>query len=106
MSDDITIIFNRVHCLLERDDADSETAPDDLEHTLTDGYARALGLDGERLRIEERIRELAGSDEHMGEARILKARLALVDEELAQLRELLAALADSRAGQTRPLRTA
>ena len=106
MSDDITILFDRIRRLLERDDADSETATDDVEHTLTDGYARALGLDGERLRIEDRIRELAGSDEHMGEARILKARLALVDEELAQLRDLLAALADSRTSQTRPLRTA
>ncbi len=106
MSDDITILFDRIRRLLERDDADGETATDDVEHTLTDGYARALGLDGERLRIEQRIRELAGSDERMGEARILKARLALVDEELAQLRALLAALANACASQTRPLRTA
>ena len=84
----------------------AEAAADDLEHTLTDGYARALGLDGERMRIDGRIRELAGSDEHMGEVRILKARLALVEEELAQLRGLLDSLARSRSGQTRPLRTA
>ena len=43
--------------------------PDAIELTLTDGYARALALDGERLRTEERIRELAGSDAHVGEVR-------------------------------------
>jgi hypothetical protein len=64
----------------------------------------ARSLDGERLRIEGRIRELAGSDEHMGEVRLLKARLALVEEELVQLRGLLDTLASL--AQTRPLRTA
>ena len=53
-----------------------------VELTLTDGYARALVLDGERLRTEDRIRQLAGSDEHLGEVRILKARSALLEEEL------------------------
>lgn len=104
MSDGITILFDRIRLMLDSDDA--EAAADDVEHTLTDGYACALGLDGERLRIEERIRELAGIDEHMGEARILKARLALVEEELTQLRGLLETLARSRSGQTSPLRTA
>ena len=100
MSDDITILFDRIRRLLERADADSETATDDVEHTLTDGYARALGLDGERLRIEERIRELAGSDERMGGGQDPEGAPRVVDEELAQLRALLAALADSRASQT------
>ena len=96
MSDDITLLFDRIRLLLEPSDAEREDAADDVEHTLTDGYARALSLDGERLRMEERIRELAGSDEHMGEVRILKARLTLVEEELAQLRGLLGTLARTR----------
>jgi hypothetical protein len=92
MSDEITILFDRIRFLLDR----GEGTADVVEHTLTDGYARALALDGERLRAEERIRRLAGSDERTGEIRILKARLALVEEELTQLRSLLGTLAESR----------
>ncbi len=93
MSDDITVLFDRIRLLLERREAEREAAADTVEHTLTDGYARALALDGERLRTEQRIRELAGSGEHLGEVRILKARLSLLEEELAQLRGLLGTLA-------------
>ena len=32
-----------------------------LERTLTDGYAHALGLEAERLRLERRMSELAGA---------------------------------------------
>jgi hypothetical protein len=103
MSDDISILFDRIRGLLQ-EEADEPSDEDAVEHTLTDGYARALALDGERLRIEEGIRELAGSEEHTGDVRLLKARLALVEEELAQLRGLLGTLA--RRVQTRPLRTA
>jgi hypothetical protein len=95
VGDDIPILFDRIRLLLNGE----ETLPaeaDEVELTLTDGYARALALDGERLRTESRIRELAGSDEHVGEARILKARLALLEEELAQLRWLLGTLSQAR----------
>jgi hypothetical protein len=96
MSDDITILFDRIRVLLEEQPAAQEPDVDALEHTLTDGYARALVLDGERLRTEEEIRRLAGSDRHVGEVRILKARLALLQEELSQLRGLLGTLAGRR----------
>jgi len=95
VGDDIPILFDRIRLLLNG----GETLPseaDEVELTLTDGYARALALDGERLRTVSRIRELAGSDEHVGEARILKARLALLEEELAQLRWLLGTLSQAR----------
>ena len=91
MGDDVSILFERIRLLLDRQAV--EPGADAVEHTLTDGYARALTLDGERLRTEERIRSLAGSDEHVGEVRILKARLALLEEELGQLRGLLGTLA-------------
>jgi hypothetical protein len=94
MSDDISILFDRLRALLQEQAA--EEADADVEHTLTDGYARALALDGERLRAEEEIRRLAGSDAHVGEVRILKARMALLEEELAQLRGLLGTLAGRR----------
>ena len=94
--DDISILFDRIRVLLERQDAEQKAGADTVELTLTDGYARALALDGDRLRTEERIRELAGSDEHVGEVRILKARLALLEEELDQLRGLLGTLSKTR----------
>jgi hypothetical protein len=96
MSDDLSILFDRIRLLLDRDQPGRAAGPDVVEHTLTDGYARALALDGERLRAEERIRELAGSEEHVGEVRILKARAALLEEELAQLRGLLGSLSRAR----------
>jgi hypothetical protein len=96
MSDDITLLFDRIRVLLDRPEPEGEATADAVEHTLTDGYARALALDGERHRVEDRIRVLAGSDEHVGEVRILKARLALVEEELSQLRGLLGSLAETR----------
>jgi hypothetical protein len=93
MGDDVSILFERIRVLLDREAAELEEGTDAVEHTLTDGYARALALDGERLRTEDRIRSLAGSDERVGEVRILKARLALLEEELGQLRGLLGTLA-------------
>ena len=94
--DDISILFDRIRVLLERQGAERKAGAETVELTLTDGYARALALDGDRLRTEERIRELAGSDEHVGEVRILKARLALLEEELDQLRGLLGTLSKTR----------
>ena len=96
MSDDITILFDRIRLLLQQQPEEPEPDTDVLEHTLTDGYARALALDGERLRTEDEIQRLAGSDEHLGEVRILKARHALLEEELSQLRGLLGTLSGRR----------
>ena len=95
MGDDISILFDRIRLLLNGEEAPASER-DEVEVTLTDGYARALALDGERLRTEGRIRGLAGSDEHVGEVRVLKARLALLEEELAQLRGLLGTLSQAR----------
>ena len=94
--DDISILFDRIRVLLERQEAEQKAGADTVELTLTDGYARALALDGDRLRTEEGIREVAGSYEHVGEVRILKARLALLEEELDQLRGLLGTLSKAR----------
>ena len=65
-----------------------------VEHTLTSGYAYALGLEGERLRIEGRLRSLLRSGGRVppGEIAELTRRLAQAERELADVRALLSSL--------------
>ena len=69
-----------------------------VENTLTDGYAYALDLERERLRIERRLRELmrsggcAGAGARAEEAAELARLLAEADRELASVRALLSTL--------------
>src|SRR5438552_14765705 len=77
-----------------------------LERTLTDGYAQALALEGERIQLEKELTAVAtglGEGENDGAvARIadLSTRLRSTDTNLAELRVLLASLRD-RAGALR-----
>ena len=83
---------DRIRNLLEQGADPSLPMLTELEHTLTDGYAEALRLEGERLRLARRIGELAhGVDgrEQANELRDLAERLRGVDENLSSLRELL-----------------
>jgi hypothetical protein len=65
-----------------------------VEDTLTTGYAYALGLERNRLRMEKSLRALlraeTRADPH--EVETLAGRLAEADEELAGVRALLASL--------------
>jgi hypothetical protein len=65
-----------------------------VEHTLTTGYAYALGLEGQRLRLEKSLRALLHSETRPdpSELATLTGRLAEADEELAGVRALLASL--------------
>jgi hypothetical protein len=85
-------LADRIRSLLEQRADPSVPVLTELEHTLTDGYAEALRLEGERLRLERRIGELAhGVDgrEQADELRDLAERLRGADEDLSSLRELL-----------------
>lgn len=80
---------------------------DRIEDTLTEGYAHALALDAERLRLERRIGEVArDADGRNGsladELTALTGRLESVDGELVRLRTLLDPLRD----RARALRSA
>ena len=71
-----------------------------VERTLTDGYAHALVLEGERLQLERRIGAVTaqlGNGEGnglVGELSELSERLSRTDRALAELRSLLASLRD------------
>jgi hypothetical protein len=62
---------------------------EELEHTLTDGYAAALALEGECLRIGRRMRELSVGG---SESAQLRSRLRETEDELSRLRDLLSVL--------------
>jgi Mg2+ and Co2+ transporter CorA len=68
-----------------------------MEPIVTDGYARALELDAECLRIEQRIDELteetaSGQRAPRGELAALLRRLHEASRQSTELRELLAPL--------------
>jgi hypothetical protein len=90
---DLAPLLERISRLLKNRSADpGKPLVTEMEDTLTDGYARALQLEAERLRLERRIGELARSVDGPEEADDLKAlagRLRDVDVELEGLRNRL-----------------
>jgi hypothetical protein len=96
MGPDLASLFVRIRTLLDEGAADP-TVPllTEMEHTLTDGYAVALELEAERLRLERRIGELAHSVEGRREADELKElahRAQAVDDDVVRLRDALTLL--------------
>jgi hypothetical protein len=75
---------------------------DEIEDTLTAGYANALALDAERLRIERKIAAIAVQPEgpSADELATLSQRLTAADGDLALLRKLLSSLR-TRANEVR-----
>jgi hypothetical protein len=66
----------------------------DVEDTLTSGYAYALVLERDRLRIERQLRALVRSSERADQQELaaLSVRLDAADQELAGVRALLSTL--------------
>ncbi len=77
---------------------------DSVEDALTEGYAKALALEAERLRLERRLGEVArgATPDRTAEIRSLGTRLVDADGEIEQLRSLLGTLQ----GRARELRGA
>jgi len=71
---------------------------DSIERTLTDGYAHALSLEAERLRLERRMSELAGelhdgNQEQKAEELVkVSRRISSAGAEVERLRATLAQL--------------
>ena len=85
-------LADRIRSLLEQGVDPSVPMLTEMEHTLTDGYAEALRLEGERLRLERQIGELAhgvNGQRQADELRNLAQRLRGADEDLSSLRDLL-----------------
>ena len=94
---DVNPIFAEIEALL--DDA-KPRALDEIEDTLTTGYAAALALEADRWRIERRITELAAElggeadfELHRAEEMVeLAQRLSSADTDLIRLRDVLGSL--------------
>ena len=88
-------VLTEIRSLLDEPATRAPSARASVEKTLTDGYAHALALEGDRLRIERRLRELVrGSGGELGDAEVgaLTRALSETHHELASLRRLLAEL--------------
>src|SRR5918995_6692905 len=93
--DDLRPLIDRIRSLLDGRAADPGGTLTAVENTLTDGYAAALELEAERLRIARRMSELALTVERPDQAdelRGLAARLIETEASLAEIRGLLAEL--------------
>jgi hypothetical protein len=93
-------IIDRITRLLDEIEAGRHPGRAVIEETLTDGYAWALSLDGECVRLERRISdkavelsEEAGEDQAL-ELRALASLLQRRRNQLVELRDLLAVLRD------------
>ena len=86
-----------IHAPLEGDAPEARAR---VERTLTDGYAHALLLEGERRQLERRIGEVTARlgtgerDSLVGELSALSQKLSRTDRALAELRGVLASLRD------------
>ena len=90
------VLLDRIDALLE----DAVSAPEHekilrIERTLTDGYASALALEGERLRIEREIDGVTSAinngdpERRAEELTLLTRRRSKVDSDLTHLRNRL-----------------
>jgi hypothetical protein len=93
MADDATSLLDRIRALVVEE---TSGAPDGLlgriEHTLTDGYAQALALEGERLRLEKEIGAVVArlrQGDDVATLVALAGRRDAASRDLTRLRELL-----------------
>jgi hypothetical protein len=95
---DVNPIIAEIEAAL--DDVGAARALDEIEDTLTSGYATALAVEADRWRIERRITELAAElggeadfELHRAEEIVgLAQRLSSADADLIRLRDLLGLL--------------
>jgi hypothetical protein len=100
------MIHDEIRNLLDAPPAgDDAPSLDAIEHTLTSGYATALALEAERMRLRRKIEAAAaelgqGSTGGHSELTSLGQRLLVADGDITHLRRLLSSLR-SRADEVR-----
>ncbi len=97
MADDLDFLLERIRALIDAIDEGAHLPRNEVEPTLTEGYARALELDAECLRLEHRIdrltREVAAErDVPAGKLSGLLRRLHETEQRSLDLRAMLAPL--------------
>jgi chromosome segregation ATPase len=88
-------LLEKINALIDASTGDV----DEIEHTLTDGYAQAMSLEADRRRLQRRIAAIAAEIE-LGDvdakARELGALATRLETNEGDLRQLRARLADLR----------
>jgi hypothetical protein len=98
VADEMTILLQNIRALLDAPSGPAGPSLARLEHTLTDGYARALSIEAERMRLERRLASAAvelgqdGSEAAAAELARLGHELSTADGDLTLLRALLSSL--------------
>lgn len=97
MADDLDLLLERVRALIDAIDEGAHLPRHEVEPIVTEGYARALALDAECLRLEHRIdgltREVAdGREVPAGKLSGLLRRLHETEQRSEDLRAMLAPL--------------
>jgi hypothetical protein len=95
MRKDIAPLLVTIGRLVDAPEGAREPSLAKMEHTLTDGYAHALALEAESLRIGRDIEDAVarlGEGEHPGNLSVLADRLASIERDLTHLRALLVRL--------------
>ena len=99
MTQETSTLYEDIHALLQEvPGADEGAFLARLEHTLTDGYAHALALEAERVRLERRMGELTDglrddpADAPTDELATVARQLSDADTELTSLRRILGRL--------------
>ena len=97
MDERLPAVLTEIRSLLDVPAGSDAPTRDEVEHTLTSGYAYALALEGKRLRIERRLRARLRSTDGVEKPAVdevaeLSDRLDAADEELAGVRALLSSL--------------
>jgi hypothetical protein len=93
--EDLPNLLDRIQALVdERDDGAPERLLERMEHTLTDGYARVLALEGEHLRIARDIATAAAEARRSGADRLaaLAERMTVIEGDRQRLRARLTPL--------------
>jgi len=97
VADDLDLLLERIRALMDASAEGAGLPRNEVEPTLTEGYARALEIDAECLRLEHRIdrltREIAeGREVPAGKLSGLLRRLHETEQRGVELRALLAPL--------------